>query len=80
MKISFLENHLPINGSVRHIIEMANDLVRRGGYEVAMSEAIIELIQNRKKADRLAKNALEHIKKYTWAASVDQLLGVLNAC
>jgi glycosyltransferase involved in cell wall biosynthesis len=36
VKISFLENYLPINGSVRHIIEMANELVRRGGYEVVI--------------------------------------------
>lgn len=36
MKISFLENYLPINGSVRHIVEMANELVRRDDHEVTI--------------------------------------------
>lgn len=179
MKISFLENHLPINGSIRHIIDMPNELVRRGDYEAiiysldsecawleckaeirlqkqvledshevlifnssdlnlrrlmrkakadrklfylvgmldgkdrkiirdwltgvkksggnrdfavhnetalimpvgdveAMGEAIVELVEDREKAERLAKNALEKIREYTWEKSVDQLLEVLS--
>lgn len=44
----------------------------------AMSEAIRELIKDREKAERLAANALERIREYTWSRSVDQLLEVLN--
>lgn len=43
----------------------------------AMSQAILELIQNRDKAERLAANALEVMKTHTWSRSTDQLLEAL---
>lgn len=48
------------------------------GDSEAMAAAIVELIWDREKADRLALAALERIRRYTWAASVDQLLGVVE--
>lgn len=46
----------------------------------AMAAAIVELIEDRDKAERLAANALERIRGYTWAKSVDQLLEAINKC
>lgn len=69
-----------IGGNKDFAIHDETALIVPVGDVEAMAAAIVELIEDGDKAERLAANALEKIRKYTWAKSIDQLLEAINKC